>query len=105
MMVPAILERRDEIAALCRRYGIVRLEVFGSAARGTDFDPARSDVDLLIDLGNRALTLDAYLDLKDELEALFGRSVDLMERQTVEQSHNYIRRKNILGTAEVVYAL
>ena len=103
-MVPAILEHREEIADLCRRYGVIRLEVFGSAARGTDFDADRSDIDFMIDLGERSLTLTAYLDLKDELEALFGRSVDLIERKTVEQSRNYIRRKNILGNAEVVYA-
>jgi len=103
-MVPAILEHREDIADLCRRYGVIRLEVFGSAARGTDFDADRSDIDFMIDLGERSLTLTAYLDLKDELEALFGRSVDLIERKTVEQSRNYIRRKNILGNAEVVYA-
>ena len=103
-MVPAILEHREVIADLCRRYGVIRLEVFGSAARGTDFDADRSDIDFMIDLGERSLTLTAYLDLKDELEALFGRSVDLIERKTVEQSRNYIRRKNILGNAEVVYA-
>jgi len=103
-MVHAILEHREDIADLCRRYGVIRLEVFGSAARGTDFDADRSDIDFMIDLGERSLTLTAYLNLKDELEALFGRSVDLIERKTVEQSRNYIRRKNILGNAEVVYA-
>jgi predicted nucleotidyltransferase len=103
-MLAAVVDRRDELAELCRRYGVVRLEVFGSAARGADFDPPRSDIDFLIDLGERSLTLTAYLDLKEELEALFGRSVDLIERKTIEQSRNYIRRKNILGNAEVVYA-
>jgi predicted nucleotidyltransferase len=63
-MVPAILEHRKEIADLCRRYGVIRLEVFGSAARGTDFDTDRSDIDFMIDLGERSLTLTAYLDLK-----------------------------------------
>lgn len=47
-MIAALAERRAEIAALCRQYQVGRLEVFGSAARGGDFDPSRSDVDLLV---------------------------------------------------------
>ena len=41
-----IEKHRETLTALCRRYGVVRLEVFGSAARGADFDPAKSDADL-----------------------------------------------------------
>jgi predicted nucleotidyltransferase len=44
-----ILRHRDMLAALCRRHGVARLDVFGSAARGADFDPERSDVDLLVE--------------------------------------------------------
>ena len=44
-----ILRHRETLAALCRRHGVARLDVFGSAARGVDFDPARSDVDLLVE--------------------------------------------------------
>jgi uncharacterized protein len=44
-MLPLIAERRADIAALCRQHGVRRLAVFGSAARGTDFDQARSDLD------------------------------------------------------------
>lgn len=40
--------KKEEIAAICRRYGVERLEVFGSAARATDFDPDRSDADFLV---------------------------------------------------------
>ena len=42
----AIADKKEELAAICRRYGVTRLEVFGSAARGTDFDPQTSDADL-----------------------------------------------------------
>jgi len=45
-----IEQKRDAIAALCNRYGVARLEVFGSAARGAGFDANRSDADLLGDL-------------------------------------------------------
>ncbi len=48
-MLPLIAECRSEIAALCRRFGVRRLAVFGSAARGADFDPQRSDVDFLVE--------------------------------------------------------
>jgi len=47
-MLPLIAERRAAIADICRRFGVSRLAVFGSAARGEDFDPARSDVDFLV---------------------------------------------------------
>jgi predicted nucleotidyltransferase len=103
-MLPAILDRRDAIAELCRRYGVVWLEVFGSAARGTDFDPDRSDIDFLIDFGDRIASMSDYLDVKEGLEVLLGRSVDLVERQAVEQSRNYIRRRAILAASEAVYA-
>ncbi len=48
-MHAAISDKKDELAELCRRYGVARLEVFGSAARGTDFDPQSSDADLLVE--------------------------------------------------------
>ena len=47
-MLPFIEAQRAAIAELCRRFHVRRLDVFGSAARGTDFDPSRSDVDLLV---------------------------------------------------------
>ena len=43
--------------------------------------------------------------MQDELEALFGRRVDLVSRRGIEHSRNHIRRKSILGSAEVVYAV
>ena len=44
----SIREKAVVLAALCRKYGIARLEVFGSAAQGSDFDPMRSDADFLV---------------------------------------------------------
>jgi predicted nucleotidyltransferase len=103
-MVPGILDKREQLADLCRRYGVIRLEVFGSAARGVDFDPTRSDIDFLVDFGDRIASTSEYLDFEEALQALLGRSVDLIERQAVEQSRNYIRRRAILADAEAVYA-
>ena len=99
-----IAERRLKLAELCQRYGAIRLEVFGSAARGDDFDPARSDADFLVTFTLAARNdLAAFVDFKDELEALLGRPVDLVERAAVEASRNYIRRRRILAEAEAVY--
>ncbi len=47
-------EKRDAVALICRRYGVARLEVFGSAARGTDFDTRKSDADFLVTFRNQA---------------------------------------------------
>ncbi len=97
-------ERRDEIAALCRRYGFERLEIFCSIARGHDFDASRSDADFLVTFSAGARNdLSAFADLKDALEALLGRPVDLVEREVVENSRNYIRRRRIFAEAEAVY--
>jgi len=101
----ALIERvRDQIADICRRHGVTRLEVFGSAARGTDFDPGRSDADFLVSFAPEAgYDFAGFADLKEELEALLGRPVDLVERAAVEESRNYLRRRRILSEAIPVY--
>ncbi len=69
---------RAEIPALCRRFGVRRLDVFGSAASG-QFDPARSDLDFVVEFdGETAHLFDRYFGLKEALEALYGRPVDLV---------------------------
>ena len=99
-----IIDQRASLAALCRSYGVTRLDVFGSAARAENFDAARSDIDFLVsftpELRNN---LTAFLDFKGALEALIGRPVDLVERAAVETSRNYIRRRQIIAEAEQVY--
>ena len=99
-----IVEKRDALATICRRYGVARLEVFGSAARGTGFDRSRSDADFLVTFEPAARNdLAAFSDLKDALEQLLGRSVDLLEREALEASRNFIRRRAILSETEAVY--
>ena len=100
---PAIAEKRQALAALCRRFGVEKLEVFGSAARGADFDAYRSDADFLVSFSGREDELSRFLDFKEALEALLERPVDLVERQAIEVSRNYIRRRNILTEAEPIY--
>lgn len=103
-MIHAIADKREELAELCRRFGVARLELFGSMATGQDFSPDRSDADFLVAfLPEKRDDLATFLDFKEALEALIGRPVDLVEREAVESSRNYIRRQRILGEAEAVY--
>ena len=105
-MHPAIEAKRDALAALRRRHGVGRLDVFGSALRGDDFDPRRSEADFLVTFDDAAPLADdlgRYLDLAEDLERLMGRPVDLVERKTLETSRNYIRRHATLQEATPVY--
>ncbi len=103
-MHPAIAENRESLVDLCRRSGVRRLDVFGSAARGADFNAATSDVDFLVQFGAQGDDLARFVDLKDELEALVGRPVDLVDRNAIEASRNTIRKRRISAGAEAVYA-
>lgn len=99
-----IARKRSQLAALCRRFGVERLELFGSAARGSDFDPARSDADFLVTFAPEvANDLVRFLDFKEAIEAELGRTVDLVERAAVEASRNPIRRRHILSSAELIH--
>jgi predicted nucleotidyltransferase len=74
-----ILAKREEIAEICRKHHVLRLSVFGSAARD-DFDPATSDVDVLVAFEPEANPIYAknYYSLRDNLESLLDREVDLV---------------------------
>jgi predicted nucleotidyltransferase len=92
--------RSDEIAALCRRWKVDELALFGSVVRG-DFRPD-SDIDVLVTFApDAAWSLWDLMDMKEELEALFGREVDLVEKRALR---NPFRRHAILSAHEVVYA-
>jgi predicted nucleotidyltransferase len=92
----------DKLLDFCRRWKIVELSLFGSALR-EDFRPD-SDVDLLVTFETGvSWGIDDFLAMKEELERLFGRAVDLVERRLVETSENYIRRRHILSHLEPLY--
>jgi predicted nucleotidyltransferase len=80
---------RATIALMCRQYGVRRLEVFGSAARGTDFDPSASDVDFLVafEPDSRLPPLRQFFGLAEALEGLLGRPVDLVERGAIRNPY------------------
>jgi uncharacterized protein len=93
----------DAIAAFCRQWRITEFALFGSVLRN-DFGPD-SDIDVLVRFAPDAnYSLVAFARMANELSDLLGRTVDLVSRDEVEQSANWIRRQEILHTAEVYYA-
>ena len=101
-MIDEIELHREELQALCRRFHVLRLDLFGSAARG-DFDPEHSDIDFIVEFERDAPLhpFDAYFGLKEGLEALFGRRVDLVMPGAIK---NPYRKASIEQDRETVYA-
>jgi uncharacterized protein len=97
-----IEQKRADISRICQRLHIQKLEVFGSAARGSDFDPQHSDADFLVEFAPGAKQgLNGYFTLKSELEQLLGRGVDLVEPRSVRNPYVLA---GINSAREVVYA-
>lgn len=93
----------DEIAEFCDRWKIAELALFGSALR-QDFGVS-SDIDLLATFQEDAQwSLLDHIQMEHELETLFGRHVDLISRRAVQRSPNWIRRGEILSTAQVIFS-
>ena len=92
----------EKIAAFCRRNSIRSLAFFGSVLRD-DFGPD-SDVDVLVEFEQgEEPSLMTIVTIENELSEILGRKVDLVERQSVERSENYIRRRHMLQSVEAVY--
>lgn len=89
---------KDEIADFCHRWKITELSLFGSVLRD-DFGPD-SDIDILVTFAPEASW--SLLE-QDELKMIFGRDVDLLSRRGLEHSRNYLRRKAILDSVEVIH--
>ena len=89
-IAPVVAERTEEIREICRRHGVKRLDLFGSAARD-DFDPT-SDVDLLVDFhsGSGYPGVPPYFELLQALEQLFDQDVDLVMETAIDNP--YFRR-------------
>lgn len=93
---------RKKIAEFCKKWKIREFALFGSVLRD-DFRP-NSDIDVIVDFEpDTKRTLFDLVSMIDELKEIFGREVDLLTRRAVEQSRNYIRRKAILSSVEIVY--
>ena len=91
-----------DIIKFCQRWQITELALFGSILR-EDFQ-ADSDIDFLVTFAPDAkIGLFELYHLEEELKSMVGRDVDVVSKQAIERSHNWIRRRNILGSAEVLY--
>jgi predicted nucleotidyltransferase len=94
---------RTAIEAYCRKWRIMELSLFGSVLRPAEFHDD-SDVDFLITFDDAARwTLFDFVEMKEELKTIVGRSVDLVEKPVVERSPNYIRRRHILENQRTFY--
>ena len=102
-MISLVADKEQELRATCERFGVRRLELFGSAT-GEDFDPEHSDLDFLVefrpeqDLGP---WLKHFFEFRWTLEQLFGHSVDLVMPSAMKNAH-FIREVN--RTRRQVYA-
>ncbi len=93
---------RESLTKLCQHWQIVELSLFGSILT-EDFN-ADSDIDVLVKFSEEARITFFDLDvIEQQLSQLFHRPVDVVTKQAIEQSHNPIRRKNILGNSKLIY--
>jgi predicted nucleotidyltransferase len=101
-LTATLMVRREQLVALCQKYHVRRLDVFGSAASDT-FDEQSSDVDLLVEFDEMSFPdrSDAYLGLLTEVEVLLGRRIDLVEAGAVRNP--YVRR-GIEASRQLLYA-
>jgi predicted nucleotidyltransferase len=93
---------KNALTSFCRKWRVAQIAVFGSALR-SDFGPS-SDVDLLVTPETGVIwSLFEEVDMREELSRLMSRPVDLVIRGAVERSRNWIRREEILSTAEPLH--
>ncbi len=97
-----LCKNRAGLKALCKKYHVSRLEVFGSAVRD-DFDPQHSDLDLLVEIDSTVSSsyFDDYFGLREALESLLERQVDLLSIDALENPY-FIER--IANERETLYA-
>ena len=88
------------ITNFCKRWKVKEFSIFGSILR-EDFRPG-SDVDVLLSfMEDSPWGLFEFVDMKDELKTIFGREVDIIEKEGLR---NPFRRREILHSREVIYA-
>lgn len=101
-MIDLVEKKRGALQEICRSFGVRRMELFGSATGG-NFDIERSDLDFLVELappedGN---FFDQYFDLKEALEGLFQRPVDLVKTTAITNPYFL---KSVALSRSTVYA-
>jgi len=100
-MISEILQQQTNLAALCSRFQVRKLQLFGSAATG-EFAPAASDLDFIAEFANTQAAdyADRYLDFAEALEKLFNRRVDVLTERSIR---NPYFRAEVERTAQVIY--
>ncbi len=104
-MIAAVEDKRAEVVGLCRRHGVERLDLFGSASgAGDGFDPEGSDLDFVVSFERREppRLFDRYFGLKEDLEGLFGRGVDLVTEDALKKDPDFA--EGISGARMPLYA-
>ena len=99
-MVPEVAQRKSEIEALCREFGVLRLELFGSAATGNF--TAESDLDFLVEFTDKGPGyFNRFFDFMEALERLFGRKVDLVSPSAIR---NPVFKASVEESRTLLYA-
>jgi uncharacterized protein len=98
---PVALPMKD-IAAFCQRWNISEFALFGSVLHD-DFGPD-SDIDVLVTFAPEAEPVPDREKMREELQDMLGRPVDVMYRRVIERDPNYLLRRSILNSAQVIYA-
>ena len=102
-MKAAIELPTEKITTFCQKWQLTELALFGSVLRD-DFRPD-SDIDVMVQFNPDAHPTFSTLDkMETELKTIFDRDIDLITRQGIESSRNYLRRHEILSSAQVIYA-
>ncbi len=91
-----------EIEMFCKKWKIQEFALFGSVLRD-DFDPQKSDIDILYVFSSDAKWGWDIAKMKDELENIFNKSVDFVSKRAIEKSRNPYRKQEILNSYEVIY--
>jgi uncharacterized protein len=103
MSMTTIALPMEKIIEFCDRWQITEFALFGSVLRDDFRDD--SDIDVLVTFAPTAQRgLTETLQMRDELQAIFDRDVDLIVKAAIERSENWLRRKNILESAKIIYA-
>jgi uncharacterized protein len=100
-MIPVIQDKAETLKKLCLKHRVERLDLFGSATRD-DFDPEASDLDFLVEFDpmDPSKHADSFFGLLEDLERLFGRHIDLVESEPIE---NPFLRESLLRSRRVLY--
>lgn len=103
MVALQLLVPRKKIAAFCKRWKEVEFVLFGMAVR-EDFS-AQSDTDALVSFAPHSnWSIFDHVQIKQELQEIFGREVNLITRRALEQSRNTLLRAEIPGSAKIHYS-